>query len=327
MGRSKIQAGVAVAVLLAGGGAAVGWRSSAVVPLGPDRPELARFTEPPSRPDVELKVTPLRTGSQTAPRCAAAGAASCLDTYESVHAAYLVEHPHGTFLIEAATSAHAEEDVERFPFPSNVTLRFDVESNLSKRLAALGSPELDFVLVTHGHWDHTSGLRDLRSPRVILGPGELEYVRTFAGAPHPSAMPEHLDGAKVETFAWDGPPYENFDESHDLFGDGSVVLVPLRGHTPGSLGIFLENVRGRRLLFVGDAAWVSDAFAIPSHRLEPFCRIVDHDPGQLSDTLWRLHHLQQTRPELLIVPTHDGAAHAAVAGLKGSPLQSRVRER
>ena len=56
------------------------------------------------------------------------------------------------------------------------------------------------------------------------------------------------------TLRFDPVPYETFDESADLYKDGSVVVVPFRGHTPGSVGIFVNVSPTRRLFYVGDAA-------------------------------------------------------------------------
>lgn len=284
------------------------------VPMAADRPTYAEFKAPPVA-GQDLTVLPLRVGSRSAPRCAPAGAESCFDSAQIVHAAYLVKHPKGTFLIDTGLSTKGREDLGRFPFMERIALDYTTEGNLKDALAAAGSPKIDFVLVTHAHWDHTSGLVDLDHPRVFFGPGEAEFIRSFPKDKPPSVMPEHLQGASVETFAWDGPAYENFPASHDWFGDGSVVLVPLPGHTPGSMGIFLNTVRGRRLLFVGDAGWSIDAIARPSHKLKPMSDLVDNDREKLSETLWRLHHLHARDPGILIVPTHDGRALEEVKAL------------
>jgi glyoxylase-like metal-dependent hydrolase (beta-lactamase superfamily II) len=283
------------------------------VPLEADRSTFAVFAAPaPAR--AEVRVTPLRTGMNRAPRCAAAGEASCLSREDFVHAAYLVKHPRGTFIIDANVSARVEDDLARLSFVQRQAFAFTLERGLAQALADAGQPHVDFVLLTHAHWDHTSGLPELDRPRVVLGPGEADFVKTYP-ADDPTVMPEHLKGAALETFAWDGPPYENFLTSHDWFGDGSVVLVPLPGHTPGSVGVFVQAAGGHRLLFVGDAAWSLDAIAGPSHKLGPVSDLTDRDRGALSGTLWRLHHLRAREPDLLMVPAHDGRALAAVAAL------------
>jgi glyoxylase-like metal-dependent hydrolase (beta-lactamase superfamily II) len=91
-----------------------------------------------------------------------------------------------------------------------------------------------------------------------------------------------------------------------------VVLVPLPGHTPGSLGIFINSFRGRRVFFIGDAAWGMEGIELPSHKLKLLSDRTDNDTQVLSETLWRLHWLHLKHPDLLIVPAHDLQAFEAV---------------
>jgi glyoxylase-like metal-dependent hydrolase (beta-lactamase superfamily II) len=291
------------------------------VPMGPDRPEATQFA-PPTRPGAEVWVMPIRMGHVLAPRCVAAGEATCLTGIDIVHAAFLVKHPRATFLIDGGLSRQAKEDLSRFGVFDRLLLNFQQDSSLGAaidRFTAAGWARPEFLLLTHAHWDHTSGLLDLDHPRVILGPGEAEFIAHFPPEKSPAVMPHHVAGARLETFAWDGPAYENFPVSHDLFGDGAILLVPLGGHTPGSLGVFVNRVRGQRLLFVGDAAWSTDAVDLPSQKLRPLSERVDNDTSGTSEGLWRLHHLRQKYPDLLIVPTHDGAAFARLRDLAATP--------
>jgi glyoxylase-like metal-dependent hydrolase (beta-lactamase superfamily II) len=291
------------------------------VPMGPDRSDAAPFA-PPTGPGAEVWLMPVRMGHVLAPRCVAAGEVSCLTGIDIVHAAFLVKHPRATFLIDAGLSREAKSDMSRFNFVDRLLLDFQQDSHLGAaldQLAAAGWARPAFSLITHAHWDHTSGLLDLDHPRVILGPGEAEFIKNFPPEKSPAVMPHHTAGARLETFAWDGPAYENFPVSHDLFGDGAIVLVPLGGHTPGSLGVFVSRVRGQRVLFVGDAAWSTDAIDQPSHKLKPLSERVDNDTSATSETLWRLHHLRQKYPDLVIVPTHDGAAFSTLRALATTP--------
>jgi N-acyl homoserine lactone hydrolase len=268
----------------------------ASVALNPDRPELAGA--PAKLPvGVEMTVVPLKLGVQAAPRCVAAGQASCLGFSEVVYVAYLVKHPHATFLIDASLAAGTPADVARLPWREWLAFNYWPEGSLGSALAAAGVSAPDFVILTHAHWDHAAGLTELSHPKVFVGPGELGFIHQPA-ARYPTVMSHQFDGADVTEVAWDGPAFEGFPASHDWFGDGSVVLVPLPGHTPGSIGIFLATVRGKRLFFIGDAAWSMQAVELPSHKLGVVSGIVDSDRAQLSDTLWRLHHLHDREPEL-----------------------------
>jgi N-acyl homoserine lactone hydrolase len=279
-----------------------------VVPLQPDRQEWATRVPPPDAPGADMQVVPLLVGSQWAPRCVAAGQASCISGAQTVYVAYLVRHPRATFLIDAALSQHGRADVKRLPTLGRLAFRYHSTGGLGAALAAAGAPPVDFVLLTHAHWDHAGGLDELVRPRVVLGPGEAERIARISPGEASPFIPADFKGAALETFAWDGPPYETFPRSHDWFGDGSVVLVPLPGHTPGSIGVFLRSVGRHRLFFVGDAAWSMDGIELPSHKSAPFSHLTDDDPTQLSETLWRLHHLRQMEPDLLMVPAHDARA-------------------
>lgn len=296
------------------------------IPISPDRPELWQYAAPKPGAKVALEITPLRAGHTGAPRCAAAGNESCLSSLEIVQAAYLVRHPSGkVFLIDASVSAHSKDDLKRFSCLDQMLFDYTSEGGLGEALKKAGSPSLDFVLLTHSHWDHAGGLRDLDHPRVVMGPGELGFVRSLRKDQPPVSMADHLEGAALEAVAFDGPAYEEFPASHDWFGDGSVVLVPMPGHTPGSMGVFLNGVRGRRLFFIGDTGWSMDAVEGPSHKLKPASDLTDWNRPLLAETLWRVHHLHRRDPSVLIVPAHDGAALKSVQALVAAPAPPAPR--
>jgi N-acyl homoserine lactone hydrolase len=53
---------------------------------------------------------------------------------------------------------------------------------------------------------------------------------------------------------WDyGQPIETVSGENDLFGDASVVLVPLPGHTPGTLGALVSLDRDGQFLLASDS--------------------------------------------------------------------------
>jgi glyoxylase-like metal-dependent hydrolase (beta-lactamase superfamily II) len=68
----------------------------------------------------------------------------------------------------------------------------------------------------------------------------------------PSILPTLVD--------YGAGPFGPFPDSLDLLGDGSLVLVPLPGHTPGHMGMVV-TVDDERWLLAGDAAFSHDGFA------------------------------------------------------------------
>lgn len=103
---------------------------------------------------------------------------------------------------------------------------------------------------------------------------------------------------------FEGPAYGGFPVSHDVFGDGSVVVVPAGGHTPGSVVIFVRTAE-RDVALIGDLAWQQEGVNIPAERPWISRDMVDQEAGGVRASLVLLHQLQQANPGLLIVPSHD----------------------
>lgn len=93
-----------------------------------------------------------------------------------------------------------------------------------------------------------SGLDSLDAP-VWVAPGERAYA---AAAKDDRVFSLVTTGHELHEYTFDGPAHLGFGASHDVHGDGSVVIVPAAGHTPGSVVIFVTLPGGRRLAFLGD---------------------------------------------------------------------------
>ncbi len=98
-------------------------------------------------------------------------------------------------------------------------------------LVAEGSKELDVIVTTHQHWDHHRALAELV---------EHTGARTAAGAADAGALP-------VPT----GQLLEHGDEV--TFGDVTLEVVHLRGHTPGSVALVYRDPAGHPHAFTGDS--------------------------------------------------------------------------
>ncbi|MGW4366349.1 MBL fold metallo-hydrolase [Nocardia takedensis] len=157
--------------------------------------------------------------------------------------------------------------------------------------------------VAEGVW------RPRRVPSVLTSLHRVEHGWISAGATAPvGGVREALRDRPITHYDLDGPPVLTFTRSHDLFGDGSVVLVDLAGHTPGSVGVLAHTEHGWVLL-AGDAAW--------HHVQIDKVRQKSSFPGDLVDvdrdlTFLTLHRLHLARHTVRIVATHD---HDAIRAL------------
>ena len=237
-------------------------------------------------------------------------------SWRMVIGSVLVRHPKGVGLIDPAFGRSVERDLARLPLLQKLVIGSGRDRKpVADLLEAVGvNPfQVQWTAVTHAHYDHTGGLRDLPRARVLLSRTEFKAYRNLRGPMPQGAIPEYLElpEHRFQLVDFDGPPVLAFESSKDLFGDGSVVAVPLPGHTPGSMGLLVNAQGGKRFLFAGDAAWALAGIEKPAHKGALVSAAVDHDAAALSETLGALHAVLRDG-QVAVVPAHDLAALEAI---------------
>ncbi|NKI40132.1 MBL fold metallo-hydrolase [Streptomyces physcomitrii] len=221
----------------------------------------------------------------------------------------VVRHPERTLLVDTGFGRRLREHTRTVPRLMRAVSAIELDVALADRLAAggLGAGDVSVVL-THAHWDHVSGLEDLPGVPVHVNAAERDFIRTGG---RPTELIRGFGELNYQLYDFDNGPYAGFPESHDLLGDGSVVLVPVGGHTPGSVLVFVRTP-GRDLCLIGDQAWQREGVDLPAERPWVSCCLVDHDAARVRANLGLLHRLQEANPELLLVPAHDRGPRAAL---------------
>jgi N-acyl homoserine lactone hydrolase len=234
------------------------------------------------------------------------------ETYESGMAAALVRHPKATFLFDTGFGINVDEHIKTIPALMRATTKYDKETSAAAQLQAQGiSPdEIKMAVISHSHWDHISGLEDFPQAEAWIAKDEEAYIRTLPGR----ELVQQMSGKiKWQVIEFSDGAYENFDRSADLFKDGSIVLVPLPGHTPGSLGMFVNLRSGKRFLFTGDLTWCIEGEQIPAERPWISRQLVDKDEEGVRRSIVKVHELMKRYPDLVIVPAHDRRIHDKLA--------------
>lgn len=230
---------------------------------------------------------------------------------------FLVEHPRVRFLIDPALGHDVHTRVlPELPGPlRKIVAPERPVLGLIEALDRVGHrPEdLDFALPTHLHWDHVAGLTELGG--LAVRTAEIERAHALDGPDTPLGYARGpLTGREINIYSLDGPPVLTFPASLDLFGDGSVVLVDLSGHTPGSIGVLLALEDGGRVLLAGDAIWHGLQARLLRQKAPFPGRLVDADREATFATVHRLHALPNAI-EILASHDHDAANRWARAGV------------
>ena len=131
----------------------------------------------------------------------------------------------------------------------------------------------------------------------------------------PEVVPAHAEAIAphITTLDFASGPYETFATHADLFNDGAVIVLPLHGHTPGSVGVLINLPDGRRILHVGDAA--NDRKGVKKLRAKPkLLRWTDGDRPAAERVVAELHNLIEAAPEIELIPAHERNAYKAAFG-------------
>jgi len=239
-------------------------------------------------------------------------------SFGSTAGSVLVRHPAGDLLIDTGNSSHFAEEVSVYPFWVRLKLKslageLNPKVPLPDLLRRIGEDpgKLRWAILSHAHLDHAGGLMDLPRMPVLLTREELQFAndpkvqaKGFTIGAHTQKFPP----VAAPTLEFDATPYETFDESADLYRDGSVVVVPLRGHTPGSVGIFVNLSPTRRLFYVGDAVDDERGFEERVGK-SLILRDSDNDMTFADQIVGRLSELHEKVPGLAIIPAHGRSAY------------------
>ena len=114
-------------------------------------------------------------------------------------------------------------------------LLIDAAYDAPTLLALIGDRPLTAVVTTHQHWDHHRALAE-----VVAATG----ATVIAGAPDAAEITAKT-GVAVDRTVTDG--------DRIAAGTCDLTVIPLAGHTPGSIALFWEDDTGRGHLFTGDS--------------------------------------------------------------------------
>jgi len=180
---------------------------------------------------------------------------------------YVLEHPDGVAVFDCGAPAAMldREDsyllsLQRQTLDVTLTPKETLTANLER--LDIDPARVRYAAISHLHFDHAGGLGELPNATVVIQRREWEAGFELESARRYALRKRYYDL---------GHPVTLIDGEHDLFGDGSVVLIPSYGHTPGHQSLRVRNDQGDHIL-VGDACYhcgVVESRWFPEHADQP----------------------------------------------------------
>ena len=164
-------------------------------------------------------------------------------------ASWLVVHPKGKLLFDTGISCDALADPAG-RLGKRVAALFRIRSRAGEdavsQLATLGirPDDIRFVVNSHFHFDHCGCNASFPRAQFLVQRAELALARA--------------ERNRYNAKDWDHPlDYCELDGEHDVFGDGSVVVLPTPGHTAGHQSLWIRE-GGRQFVLTSDACYTRE---------------------------------------------------------------------
>ncbi len=183
---------------------------------------------------------------------------------------YLIEHPKGKVLVDCGwnrdMSPNGEFDKSAQIKSLGSRLLFLVNQGeiekgaaVDEQLSKLGikPSDLDYVLLTHLDCDHANGLSLVKdAKKILVSEDEIACAKKHSAVRYKSKWWKNVD---LTQFKWNdnqGP----VGKSYDLFGDGSIELINIPGHSDGLFAVKIKNNQGKYVLLFSDGGYAEKSW-------------------------------------------------------------------
>lgn len=207
---------------------------------------------------------------------------------------FLIRHERGLVLFDTGLDPEAAGEPERVygPIAEFMGMEFSHEQRIDEQLGRYGfeTGDVTHVVISHAHLDHTGGMRLFPAATFYMGLADLRYV--FWPDPALGVACRWSDIEPVRGARW-----RPVTGDLDLFGDGSIVLLSMPGHTPGNYSL-LVRLESRTVILTGDTVHLQAGLelCLPGGG--------DHDTAAAVGSIRRLVQEAESRPADVWV-SHD----------------------
>lgn len=163
---------------------------------------------------------------------------------EFADAFYVIQHPKGNLMWDAGLPESLVGLPEPYTSPDGAFTVSRKDSVLNQLKEIGMTPEdIEYISLSHTHFDHSGHANTFKDATWLVQKEEYDFV---TGKEVKEKNPDMYNAIK------DLKRVKKIKGDFDVFGDGSVVLKYMPGHTPGHQVLFLDLKEHGPLLLSGD---------------------------------------------------------------------------
>ena len=187
--------------------------------------------------------------------------------------AYYIEHPKGKLLFDCgwdrsmSPAGKLDKKAQIASLGSKMLYHTNqgvvpIGETVSEQLLDLGvcTRELDYVLLSHLDCDHANGLPLVKDAKhILVSAEELECTKKNSFIIKTRYQEKWWKDIDFEFPVWNGTEGP-IEKSYDLFGDGSVKLILIPGHSDGQCALKITNDSGKYVLLFADGGYATKSW-------------------------------------------------------------------
>ncbi|MEZ4809952.1 MAG: N-acyl homoserine lactonase family protein [Allomuricauda sp.] len=163
---------------------------------------------------------------------------------EFADAFYVIVHPKGTLMWDAGLPEGLVGMAEPFTSPDGA-FTVSRKDSVVNQLASIGMTpgDIDYISLSHTHFDHVGHANVFAGSTWIVQEKEYDFITSEESQKNNADSYNAIKGLTN---------IKKINGDYDVFGDGSVVMKFMPGHTPGHQVLYLDLVEHGPLLLSGD---------------------------------------------------------------------------
>lgn len=151
--------------------------------------------------------------------------------------------------------------------------------------------QIKFLGLSHFHFDHIGQAADFPGATLLIGADDLAVIRKG------EQLPDGSTDSQTRLAPWisGGKPSQPLSGDLDVFGDGTVVIMRMPGHTPGHRSLLV------RLPKTGNVLLSGDLYHFPENRFGRVVPVFNTDRAQTLASMDRFEELARRLKATVII--------------------------